>query len=50
MASSAKNAEEVRDKIIWSIMKDGFITAVFEHKVRANVTYLHRNHTKQETR
>jgi hypothetical protein len=49
-ASLAKSAEEVRDKIVGSILKNGSITVIFERKAKANVTCSHRNFTKRETR
>jgi hypothetical protein len=49
-ARSTKNAQEVHDKIIGSILRDGTITAVFERKDREKVTYSHCQHTKTKTR
>ena len=49
-AKSAKNAQEVCNKIVGSILRDGSITAVFERKDCKVVTYSHHQHTKMETR
>jgi hypothetical protein len=49
-ADTAKSAQEVRDKIVSSILRNGSITATFERKGSANVTYSHRQHTKTETK
>lgn len=49
-AGQAKDAQEVRDKIVKSVLRDGSITAAFERKGKGNVTYSHRQLTKAETR
>jgi len=49
-AKSAKNAQEVRNKIVGSILRDGSIMAMFERKDCKKVTYSHRQHMKMETR
>ena len=49
-ADDAKNAEEVRTKIVASVLRNGSITASFERKGKGRVTYSHRQHTKSETR
>ena len=49
-AKNAKDAREVRDKIVGSILRDGTITAVFQRKDREKVSYSHRQHTRTETR
>ncbi|KAG1782403.1 hypothetical protein EV702DRAFT_926687, partial [Suillus placidus] len=46
----AKNTEEVRTKIVTSILHSGSITASFEHKGKGKVTYSHRQHTHTETK
>ncbi|KAG0703364.1 hypothetical protein DFH29DRAFT_981939 [Suillus ampliporus] len=46
----AKNAEEVRTKIITSVLHNGSIMASFEHKGKGKVAYLHRQHTHTETK
>ncbi|KAG2041383.1 hypothetical protein BDR03DRAFT_856431 [Suillus americanus] len=46
----AKNAEEVQTKIVMSILHSRSITASFEHKGKGKVTYLHRQHTRTETK
>ncbi|KAG2085759.1 uncharacterized protein F5147DRAFT_588833 [Suillus discolor] len=46
----AKNAEEVRTKIVTSILHSGSITASFERKGKGKVTYSHRQHTHTETK
>ena len=50
VAGEAKNANEVRSKIVGSILRDGSITAAFERKGKGKVTYSHRQHTRAETR
>jgi len=49
-ADEAKNANEVREKIIGSVLRSGSITAAFEQKGKGKVTYSHRQHTCAETR
>jgi hypothetical protein len=49
-AYEAKNAEEVRTKIVPSILRNGSITASFERKGKGKVTYSHRQHTRTETK
>jgi hypothetical protein len=49
-AGEAKNANEVRSKIVGSILRDGSITAAFERKGKGKVTYSHCQHTRAETR
>ncbi|KAF8121439.1 hypothetical protein EV363DRAFT_1185876 [Boletus edulis] len=49
-ADSAKNAVEVREKIVGSILHTGSITQSFERKGKGKVTYLHRQHTRTETK
>ena len=49
-ADDAKNAEEVRTKIVASVLRNRSITASFERKGKGRVTYSHRQHTKSETR
>lgn len=49
-AGQAKDAKEVRDKIVKSVLRDGSITAAFERKGNGKITYSHRQHTKTETR
>jgi hypothetical protein len=48
-ASDAKDAHEVRETVVGSILKDGSITAVFARKTK-EVAYSHRQHTKMETK
>ncbi|EIW54245.1 uncharacterized protein TRAVEDRAFT_132125, partial [Trametes versicolor FP-101664 SS1] len=43
-AKNAKNVDEVRDKIVGSLLRDGSITEAFERKT-GMVTYSHRAHT-----
>ena len=47
-ADDAKNAEEVRTKIVPNYLQDGSITAAFKKKGKGNITYSHRQHTHQE--
>ena len=47
-ADDAKNAEEVRTKIVPNYLQDGSITAAFEKKGKGNITYSHHQHTRQE--
>jgi hypothetical protein len=49
-ATSAKNAMEVRDKIVGGMLKNGKLTTVFERKDRQRVSYSHRQHSKVETK
>jgi len=49
-ADVAKNATEVREKIIGSILRTGSITQAFERQGKGKVTYLHRQHTRIETK
>jgi len=46
----AKNVEEVRTKIVTSVLHNGSITASFKHKGKGKVTYSHRQHTRTETK
>ncbi|KAG2028835.1 hypothetical protein BDR03DRAFT_882586 [Suillus americanus] len=45
-ADQAKNANEVRQKIIGSFLRNGSITASFERNGKGKVTYSHRQHTR----
>jgi hypothetical protein len=49
-ADHAKDADEVRHKIVHSILRNGSITAAFERKSKGKVMYSHRQHTRAETR
>ncbi|KAG2097504.1 uncharacterized protein F5147DRAFT_747453 [Suillus discolor] len=49
-ADSAKDADEVRLKIVGSILQNGSITASFECKGKGKIMYSHRQHTRAETR
>ncbi|KAG2094206.1 uncharacterized protein F5147DRAFT_747828 [Suillus discolor] len=49
-ACEAKNTEEVRTKIVTSILCNGSITSSFERKGKGKVTYSHRQHTRTETK
>ncbi|KIK34542.1 hypothetical protein CY34DRAFT_26828 [Suillus luteus UH-Slu-Lm8-n1] len=49
-AYEAKNAEDVRTKIVASILCNGSITASFECKGKGMVTYSHRQRTHTETK
>lgn len=49
-ADDAKDANEVRCKIVGSVLRDGSITAAFERKGKGKITYSHRQHTRAETR
>ena len=49
-ADDAKDADEVRAKIVGSILKNGSIAASFERKGKGKLTYSHRQHTRGETR
>ncbi|KAG2120772.1 uncharacterized protein F5147DRAFT_741689 [Suillus discolor] len=48
-ANQAKDANEVRKKIVSSFLRNGSITASFECKGKGKVTYSHRQHTRAET-
>jgi hypothetical protein len=50
LADTAKNPQEVWDKIAGAILKDGSVMAAFERKGKQKATYSHRQHTKQETK
>ena len=49
-ADSAKNAEEVREKIVKGILWDGSITEAFERKSNGKPTYSNRPHTHTEVK
>lgn len=49
-ADEAKDANEVRQQIVGSFLRNGSITASFERKGKGKVTYSHRQHTRVETR
>jgi hypothetical protein len=51
-AMTAKNATEVRDKIVGGILRNGKLTTMFEKKGQRvqHVNYSHRQHSKVETR
>ncbi|OJA08026.1 hypothetical protein AZE42_10848 [Rhizopogon vesiculosus] len=49
-ADEAKNAEEVRMKIVPSVLRNGSIMASFERKGKGQVTYSHWQHTHTETK
>jgi hypothetical protein len=49
-ADEAKDANEVRTRIVGSFLKNGTITASFEQKGKGKVTYSHRQHTRAETK
>ncbi|KAG0692591.1 hypothetical protein DFH29DRAFT_817383 [Suillus ampliporus] len=48
-ADDAKDASEVRTKIVLGILRNGSITASFERKGKGKVTYSNRQHTCAET-
>ena len=47
-ANSAKEAADVRIKIVGGILRDGSITTAFERKGEGKQTFSHRQHTKAE--
>ncbi|KAF8546744.1 hypothetical protein OG21DRAFT_1380350, partial [Imleria badia] len=47
-ADQAKNANEVKSKLIGRL-QDGIIMAMFERKGKGQVTYMHWQHTRDET-
>jgi hypothetical protein len=49
-AGQAKNANEAREKIVGSFLRNGSITTSFERNGKGKVTYSHRQHTRAETR
>ncbi|KAI6032178.1 hypothetical protein PISMIDRAFT_120461 [Pisolithus microcarpus 441] len=49
-ADNAKDANEVRTKIVGSILCNDSITAIFEWKGKGKVTYSHWQHTQSEMR
>ena len=44
----AKDKNEVCNKIVGSILKNGSITTAFEHKGKGKITYSWRPHTHSE--
>ncbi|KAF9219131.1 hypothetical protein BS17DRAFT_718330 [Gyrodon lividus] len=48
-ADAAKNATEVHEKIIGSILRTGSITQAFKMQGKGNATYSYRQHTRAET-
>ncbi|KAG1895337.1 uncharacterized protein F5891DRAFT_960313 [Suillus fuscotomentosus] len=49
-ADSAKDVNKVCHKIVGSILRNGSIIASFEQKGKGKIMYLHRQHTRAETR
>jgi hypothetical protein len=49
-ADDAKDANEVRTKVVKTFARDGTITTAFERKGKGKVTYSNRQHTRLETR
>ncbi|KAG1862959.1 hypothetical protein C8R48DRAFT_748157 [Suillus tomentosus] len=49
-ADDAKDASEAHTKIVLGILRDGSITASFEHKGKGKVTYSNHQHTCTETK
>ncbi|KIM51314.1 hypothetical protein SCLCIDRAFT_143510, partial [Scleroderma citrinum Foug A] len=49
-ADDARNVDDVRTKIWPGLLKDGSITTAFKRKGNGQVTYSHRQHTRQETK
>jgi hypothetical protein len=49
-ASECKNAGEARAAVVKPFAKSGNITASFERTGKGTVTYMHRQHTKTETK
>jgi len=49
-ADAAKDANEVRTKIIGSILWIGSITVAFKRKGKGKITYSHQQHTRAEAR
>jgi hypothetical protein len=49
-ASNAKDVHAARAVLAKSKLKDGSITAAFERVGKEKVTYLHRQHTRTESR
>lgn len=49
-ANQAKNTDEAKTEIIGTFLRDGTITTAFERKGKGQVTYSHRQHTREETR
>ncbi|KAF9227251.1 hypothetical protein BS17DRAFT_694894, partial [Gyrodon lividus] len=47
---AAKNATEVHEKIVGSILHTGSITQAFKMQGKGNATYSHRQHTRAETK
>ncbi|KAH0838740.1 hypothetical protein J3R83DRAFT_7099 [Lanmaoa asiatica] len=49
-ANDAKDADEVRTKIVLNTLWNGSITTAFKRKGKGKLTYLHQQHTQQETK
>jgi len=49
-ADEAKDADEVRKRIVGSVLKNGTITVSFEKRGKGKITYSHCQHTKTEAR
>lgn len=51
-AAKATNLDGAREAMEKNQLKDGSITAIFEHlkKGKGNITYSHRQHTKTEAK
>ena len=49
-AGQAKNANEAREKIVGSFLRNGSITTSFKCSGKGKITYSHRQHTWTETR
>jgi hypothetical protein len=50
VADSVANADDIRQKIIPNILKNGTITDAFKIKTRGKGTYSYRPHTREQTK
>ena len=50
LADEARTCNVARNSIVRPLLHNGTITASFERKGKGKVTYMHRQHTKTETR
>ena len=50
VADLAKSVNEICDRIVRSILRNGSITTAFKHNTKGKITYSHRQHTRAKTR
>jgi len=49
-ADKAKNAQDVQATTVKGLLQPESITTAFSRKGKGNITYLHRQHTRTESR